>query len=79
MKDSKLERAEMRKIKQDIIRRDAYSEYGRDENKKRLYQYVKITNPIVLGMQIAIGMFIVFPLFIILILIILGLLGISIF
>lgn len=69
----------MKKIKQDIIMGAEYSEYGLDENKKRSYQHIKITNPIVLGMQIAIGMFIVLPLLIILILILLGLLGISLF
>jgi len=54
---------------------ETYAKYGRDEDKKIEYQYVKVTNPIVLGMQIAIGMFIVFPLFIIAILIVLAMFG----
>ena len=59
--------------------KEKYSNYGRDEKKKIEYQYIKITNPIEFGAQIAIGMFIVFPLLIILILIVLWLLGISLF
>ena len=52
-----------------------YSEYGIDEDKKIEYQYVNIANPIILGMKIGIGMFIVFPLFIIAIAIVMLLFG----
>lgn len=45
--------------------RKEYARYEIDDEKETESQYVKIVNPIVLGIQIAVGMFIVFPLFLI--------------
>lgn len=55
--------------------KEKFSKVGVDESKKIEYQYVKISNPITLGMQIAVGMFVVFPLFLIAILIALTIFG----
>jgi DNA-directed RNA polymerase subunit RPC12/RpoP len=58
--EEKLNTKENKKAKE-----DSYSSYEFDENKQIKIQYVKIKNPIILGMMIAIGFIIIFILLII--------------
>ncbi|MBN1386350.1 hypothetical protein JW968_05255 [Candidatus Woesearchaeota archaeon] len=55
-----------------------YPAYQIDESQEREIYHVNIANPISLGINIAIGMFIVFPLFVIAIFVILLLFGVSV-
>ena len=42
------------------------------EKKKVKFEYVKIVNPFVLGMQIALGMFVLLPLLVLMVFLLLG-------
>ena len=64
-----------RRLKEHKNKHRGYSEYGVDEGQKIKYQFVNIANPIVLGIKIAIGMFIVFPLFLVAIVLVVLLFG----
>ncbi len=50
-----------------------FKEFNIFKKKENKFEYVKIVNPFVLGMQIALGMFVLLPLAIVLVLIVFGL------